>query len=41
MVLDMKYCKRCGRPYDYPKCPYCAWTKKEKKKEDEVHEVLE
>jgi len=29
-MINVKYCKECGRPYDYPRCPYCKWTKKQK-----------
>ena len=32
-MINVKYCKKCGRPYDYQRCPYCEWSKEEKKKE--------
>ena len=34
MNLNIKKCKKCGRMYDYPRCPYCNWTDEEKKIEE-------
>jgi len=33
--INIKYCKKCKKPYDYSRCPYCEWTTNEKKKEIE------
>lgn len=38
MNLHLKKCDKCGRIYDYPRCPYCSWTKEEKKVEEERRE---
>ncbi len=34
MITDIKYCKRCKKPYDYPRCPYCNWTEEQKEVEN-------
>lgn len=31
-LWNTRYCKKCGRPYDYMNCPYCEKERREAKK---------
>lgn len=35
MNLYIKICEKCGRKYDYPRCPHCNWTEEQKEREKE------
>jgi len=36
MNIHLKRCKKCGKLYDYPECPYCNWSGGEEIKEEEI-----
>lgn len=36
-MINIKYCKKCGRAYDFEECPYC---RKEKIKEEKRKDVI-
>ena len=38
MNIHIKRCKKCGKAYDYPECPYCNWPEEQIKKGEENDE---